>query len=66
MGLGKPWKPNWEDESDKFTIEYFYNNIDTDTLRTYESHMFAFPTAEMRDAFYENFKEEIEECKELL
>ena len=26
----------------------------------------AFPTKEMRDAFYENFKELIEECKELL
>ena len=26
----------------------------------------AFPTAEMRDAFYENFKELIELCKELL
>ena len=26
----------------------------------------AFPTEEMRDAFYENFKELIEECKELL
>ena len=25
-----------------------------------------FPTAEMRDVFYENFKELIEKCKELL
>ena len=28
--------------------------------------LLAFPTKEMRDAFYENFKEEIEQCKELL
>ena len=28
--------------------------------------LLAFPTAEMRDVFYENFKELIEECKELL
>ena len=28
--------------------------------------LLAFPTEEMRDAFYENFKELIEECKELL
>ena len=27
---------------------------------------FAFPTEEMRDAFYENFKDLIEQCKELL
>lgn len=26
----------------------------------------AFPTAEMRDAFFEDFKELIEQCKELL
>jgi hypothetical protein len=66
MGLGKSWKPDWEDESDKFTIGYFYNDIDTDIIRNYESHPFAFPTKEMRDAFYENFKELIEQCKELL
>ena len=30
------------------------------------SALFVFPTAEMRDAFYENFKELIEQCKELL
>jgi hypothetical protein len=66
MGLGKPWEPDWEDESDKFTIEYFYNDIDTNIIRTYESHTLAFPTKEMRDAFYENFKELIESCKELL
>jgi hypothetical protein len=28
--------------------------------------LLVFPTSEMRDAFYENFKELIEECKELL
>jgi hypothetical protein len=26
----------------------------------------AFPTEEMRDTFYENFKDLIEQCKELL
>ena len=30
------------------------------------SRVLAFPTAEMRDAFYANFKKEIEICKELL
>ena len=66
IGLGKPWEPDWEDESDKFTIGYFYNGIDTNIIRNYESHPLAFPTKEMRDAFYENFKDLIELCKELL
>ena len=30
------------------------------------NHILAFPTKEMRDAFYENFKDLIENCKELL
>ena len=30
------------------------------------STILEFPTEEMRDAFYENFKELINECKELL
>ena len=66
IGLGKPWEPDWEDESDKFTIGYFYNGIDTNIIRNYESHPLAFPTKEMRDAFYENFKDLIDKCKELL
>ena len=40
-------------------------------IYTYEYHgsnnvLLAFPTEEMRDAFYENFKDLIEQCKELL
>lgn len=60
------WKPNWEDETDiYYTISYdgvnikCYNNTDVYSK-------LAFPTEEMRDAFYENFKELIETCKELL
>lgn len=30
------------------------------------NYLLDFPTAEMRDAFYENFKDLIEQCKELL
>ena len=32
----------------------------------YRNTVLAFPTKEMRDAFYENFKDLIEQCKELL
>ena len=66
LGLGKPWEPDWENkEEEKYTIEYFAGMVFKDHSSSC-SRPFAFPTAEMRDAFYENFKEEIEECKELL
>ena len=66
MGLGKTWKPDWADEIEiYYTISYDGVNIkcynDTDVYSK-----LAFPTAEMRDAFYDNFKDLIEECKELL
>lgn len=64
MGLGKPWKPDWEENSTKSVITTFRNAITK--FDTKEQYTFAFPTAEMRDAFYENFKELIESCKEFL
>ena len=66
MGLGKPWKPDWNDVCDKYTIYLVYGNeIWRDTGQTIGT-LLAFPTAEMRDTFYENFKDLINECKELL
>ena len=61
MGLGKPWKPDWNDK--KQDKHGFYHEIKHTIIN---SKVFVFPTAKMRDAFYENFKELIEECKELL
>ena len=66
IGLDKPWKPDWKS---------FYSMkhcIGTDKVivgrcnRTTGNKILAFPTEEMRDAFYDNFKELIEQCKELL
>ena len=62
MGLGKPWEP---------TMETVYcisrnNNVMKCSYRGGKSNILEFPTEEMRDAFYENFKELIEQCKELL
>ena len=65
MGLGKPWEPNWDEQTDKFTISNKCNEIYLNNTAWY-AQVLAFPTAKMRDAFYENFKNEIEECKELL
>ena len=62
IGLGKPWEP---------TMETVYcisrnNNVMKCSYRGGKSNILEFPTPEMRDTFYENFKEEIEKCKELL
>lgn len=67
MGLGKSWKFENPAKRYVFTIEYSGGKI---ILNAATSSMFnrilVFPTEEMRDAFYENFKELIEKCKELL
>jgi hypothetical protein len=66
MGLGKPWKTDLQNkEETKFIITNVGNNITCDICMTFNT-ILAFPTAEMRDTFYENFKELIETCKELL
>ena len=73
MGLGKPWKPDWENSEER---RYSIVNIEGDiilpetTLTKWilkvTNKILVFPTEEMRDAFYDNFKELIEQCKELL
>ena len=66
MGLGKPWKPDWESENTpKYTISQAKNKIRFLKVHEY-NHILSFPTAEMREVFYENFKYLIESCKELL
>ena len=67
MGLGKPWEPKYEAFTDNtfFTIQTFNGEVDK-SATSHRNSILAFPTIEMRDAFYENFKNEIEQCKELL
>jgi hypothetical protein len=62
MGLGKPWEP---------TMETVYcisrnDNVIKCSYRGGKSNVLEFPTEEMCNIFYENFKDLIEECKELL
>ena len=66
MGLGKPWKPDWREK--RYIIYQNQDNIIGGCREAgfVEHHIFEFPTAEMRDAFYDNFKELINDCKELL
>ena len=66
MGLGKPWEPDWKDNYQKKWLIDFYQGEINFTSGTNIQFFLAFPTVEMRDAFYESFKEFIEICKELL
>lgn len=65
MGLGKPWKPDWMDGKIKYGISPYQNTIIKD-MAIRANGILVFPTPEMRDAFYENFKELINSCKKLL
>lgn len=70
MGLGKPWKPDYDSGVNKYGIICMNETIQKSNPSTnWERHLnkvFEFPTEEMRDTFYKNFKELIESCKELL
>lgn len=65
MGLDKPWEPDWNDGELKWCMSYSGKYIEFDQYK-FKHHILVFPTAEMRNAFYENFKDLIEQCKELL
>lgn len=68
MGLDEPWKHNYLKDAN--TIRYAIYNTGDEIVKLdgklYRNYILCFPTEEMRDAFYENFKKEIEQCKELL
>lgn len=66
MELGKPWKPDWMNNlQHKHYISTEWDEIKINFNST-TNKILAFPTKEMRDAFYENFKKDIEFVKELL
>ena len=66
MDLEKPWVPV-KPKNDEFVYTITRITNDIVCIEDFENcEIFEFPTEEMRDAFYENFKEEIEFCKELL
>ena len=60
------WNPIWDINIQiKYLITRWNDNIIKETYFTKDC-ILAFPTEEMRDAFYENFKDLIEKCKEFL
>lgn len=67
MGLGKPWNPCIGERAyKKFVIQTVYDEIICLDTWCQTRNVLEFPTPEIRDAFYENFKGLIKDCKELL
>ena len=67
MGLDKLWKPyNGQESCKKYVIQTVYGKVTCLDTWCQTRNILEFPTAEIRDNFYENFKELIELCKELL
>ena len=65
MGLEGMWKPDWSDDCRKFSIVVEGNEILADVCLR-RNRILVFPTEEMRDEFLKVFRNDIEECKELL
>jgi hypothetical protein len=65
MGLDKPWEPDLEDE-ELYCIQNYNKQITISRTNTAFNKILIFPTEEMRDVFYKNFKGLIELCKEWL
>ncbi len=64
-GLDKRWIPDLENE-ELYCIQNYNKQIVISRTNTAFNKILIFPTEEMRDAFYDNFKNLIENCKELL
>jgi hypothetical protein len=68
--IGGPWCPDYEiDEDGTGTVKFCIRNLGGEIKKietTISNTILAFPTEEMRDAFYYNFKDSIERSKELL
>ena len=68
LGLGKPWDLKYGCGKWGYWIGYDINanKIYCQDSRLLLNRVLIFPTKEMRDAFYENFRDLIDSCKELL
>ena len=67
MELGISWEPDYDYSSPpKYIINCYFGDIIKEKYCGQYNRLLSFPTKEMRDAFYENFKKEIEICKEFL
>ena len=63
------WKPDWKGDSWRQLKYCITVNGDGELERRttqFDRRIFAFPTEEMMNAFYENFKDKLEICKEFI
>ncbi len=66
LNLGKSWEPEWETTDRKYSIYNYRGTIKHDYFTVVDRQILVFPTEEMRNIFYRNFKDLIEVCKDLL
>ena len=66
MGLNKPWEPDYK--KDRYIICKWVDEILTGYRASGfgERFILEFPTEEMRDAFFNAFRDDIEKCKEFI
>ena len=62
---GGDWRPNWEEDTIKYSILSSRNRLLEYTPST-TSHILSFPTAEMRNDFFDTFRDLIEQAKMFL
>lgn len=60
------WKPDWNNNENKYCIKYYNTTNIICTIRTYCSCILSFQSEKIRNQFLENFYDLIEEAKELL
>lgn len=60
------WEPNWKEASFKYVIKFFYDECIYKDCSLRDRNLLAFKTEELRDTFYNNFKDLIKEAKLLL
>ena len=68
MGLGKPWKPDYNNPNKEIMHFLYCTGVTVEKGQAIfpTNKILVFPIEEMRDTFYENFKNLIEQCKNLL
>lgn len=59
------WKPNWDDNKEKYCINYFECKVEICALCC-SRHFLSFQSQEIAEKFLKNFKDLIEKAKELL
>ena len=60
------WKPNWANNSQKKYVICNYAGIVAKDLLFSTGHCLSFPTPEMRDEFFDCFKDYLEQAKDLI